>query len=389
MGNINNSSNACQELDKFKKNSEEIESTINSRLENLQKSKVDISIIQNDYINTMEHIGQISASNIKIKILAKKLEIKVITKVEKSFDTWSEQLYEKITECSEGWFSEHCPRKNRKKLVEDYHCQLNHNISNLLNQWISKDLEREILLYSGNIYESLSYEFEKLATFKIISLNEVVSIQYQCQDKARYRYGAFKQKETYSNLSYYGDDNTKQVGFIEGTKLVALDVFGTSLGAGVGTTVGFGTAIGGVMLGIGAGLVLPLIPVALITGTVIGAKTMTKNHSYSLEKEIKIKIIEIGHQQIIAALPKVKRNIISWINREVLTGVISCADDSFACAISQYENSLESLDRDIELGEEINAEVEQKLATLRDASNKLKNIQKKHSLSSSVKFDDN
>lgn len=386
---MNNSSNACQELDKLKKNSKEIESTISSLLENLEKSKVDLSIIHKDYINTIEHIGQISASNVKIKILAKKLEIKAVTKVEKSFKVWAEQLHEKIIKYSEKWFSAHCPRKNRKELVEDYHCQLNQNISDLLNQWISKDLEREILLHSGNIYKSLSYEFDKLATFKIISLNEVVSIQYQCQDKARYRYSAFKQKATYCNLSYYGDDNTKRVSFVEGTKLVALDVFGTSLGAGLGTTVGFGTAVGGVMLGIGAGLVLPLIPVALITGTVIGAKTMTKNHLYSLEKEIKIKIIEIGYQQIIAALPKVKRNIISWVSREVFTGVIGCADDSFACAISQYENSLELLDRNIELGKKINAEIEQKLATLRDASNKLKDIQNKHSLSSSVKLDNN
>jgi hypothetical protein len=388
MGNTNNCSNACQELDEFQKNSKEIESNINSRLEDIEKTKVDLSIVKNDCINTMERIGQISASNIKIKILAKKLEKEAIAKVGNSFDTWSEKLHEKLTRSSEKWSSEYCPRRNREKLVEDYHCQLNQNISDLLNQWISKDLEREMLLYSGNIYESLSHEFDKLGTFKIISLNEVVSIQCQCQGKAKYHYGAFKQKETYNNLSYYGDDNTKRVGFVEGTKLVALDVFGTSLGAGVGTTVGFGTAVGGVMLGIGAGLVLPIIPVALITGTIIGAKAMTKNHSYALEKEIKIKIIEIGYQQIRAALPKVKQNIINWINREVFIGVISCTDDGFACAISQHENNLELLDKNIKIGEKTNTEVEQKLAALRDITNKLKDIQNKHH-SSYINFDTN
>ena len=35
----------------------------------------------------------------------------------------------------------------------------------------------------------------------------------------------------------------------------------------------------------------------------------------------------------------------SFIKHEVFTGVINCADDGFACAISQYESIFESLDR--------------------------------------------
>jgi hypothetical protein len=385
MSNLNNHSNARQELSEFQKNIKEVEDTINSRFKELENSKINLSILHSDCIHTLEQIGKTSASNIKTKILAKKLEGEFIVRIEKSFDEWIAQLNKKSTISSEKWSSKYCPRKNREKFVEDYLNQFNRSISALLNQWISENLEREILLYSDHLYKSLCVEFDKLSTFKIFSLDEVVPIHQNCKDKAKYCCSIFKQKQTYNNLLYSGDDNTKRVGFVKGSKLVVLDVFATGLGAGLGTTVGFSAAFGGIMLGIGAGLVLPVIPISLVTGTILGAKAMTKNHSHELEKEIKTKIIEVGCDKTKAALPKVKQNIISWINREVFKGAINCMDDSFACAISQYENKLELLNSKIKTSEAANIEVELKIAKLKDFADKLKKLQSKDD-SSSVEF---
>lgn len=72
----------------------------------------------------------------------------------------------------------------------------------------------------------------------------------------------------------------------------------------------------------------------------------TKKIGFFESSKIKVQVIDIGCTHIKKTeLPKVRKDIIDRINSEVFTGVRKCTDDGFSCAISQYENILESLGR--------------------------------------------
>jgi hypothetical protein len=53
---------------------------------------------------------------------------------------------------------------------------------------------------------------------------------------------------------------------------------------------------------------------------------------------IKNKIAEVGYEKMKSTFSKVKANIINWIEHEISSDIMNCADDSFACAISQHED---------------------------------------------------
>jgi hypothetical protein len=63
---------------------------------------------------------------------------------------------------------------------------------------------------------------------------------------------------------------------------------------------------------------------------------------------IKNRIAEVGYEKIKPTLQKAKVNVINWFENEISSGIMNCADDSFTCAISQYESIFESLNRQID-----------------------------------------
>jgi hypothetical protein len=60
---------------------------------------------------------------------------------------------------------------------------------------------------------------------------------------------------------------------------------------------------------------------------------------------IKDKITEMGYRGIKPTFSKVKVDIIDWFEHEVSSGIMNCTDNSFACAISQYETIFELLNQ--------------------------------------------
>ena len=95
-----------------------------------------------------------------------------------------------------------------------------------------------------------------------------------------------------------------------------------------------------------------VIPVTLAIGSIASIVNIIgtdEKNSPELYNKIKAQVIELGCAHIKRTeLPKVRKDIIERIKREVFTGVMSCANDRFACAISQYETIFESLERQID-----------------------------------------
>jgi hypothetical protein len=100
------------------------------------------------------------------------------------------------------------------------------------------------------------------------------------------------------------------------------------------------------------GFTLPVIPVTLAIGSIASIVNIIgtdEDNSPEMYNKIKAQVIELGCKHIKSTeLPKVRKDIIERIKHEVFAGVKKCADDGFACAISQYESIFEALDTQIE-----------------------------------------
>ena len=303
------------------------------------RPKPNISDIQTDLVNILEQIGKTSAAHIKIKIAIARLEKKTIAEVEKSFDEWAAQLSEKLTKKSTEWYSIHSAWTSRDKLVSHYCRQLNQNIFTSLNTWVDEELSKSIEYYSVNIHNQIRLEFDKLDDLKMCSSRKSIFVLHSCREKIKYNHQ--KPNHHYCIASYTGDESTKKVGFFEGVQSVLLPT-GIVGGVGVGARVGLGFL----------GFALPVIPVTLAIGAIASIVNIIgtdKENSPELYNKIKAQVIELGCAHIKRnELQRVRKDIIERMNREVFTRVMSCADDGFACAISQYETIFESLDRQID-----------------------------------------
>lgn len=166
-----------------------------------------------------------------------------------------------------------------------------------------------------------------------------IFVLHSCREKIKYNHQ--KPNHHYCIASYTGDESTKKVGFFEGVQSVLLPT-GIVGGVGVGARVGLGFL----------GFALPVIPVTLAIGAIASIVNIIgtdQENSPELYNKIKAQVIELGCAHINRTeLRRVRKDIIERIKREVFTGVMSCADDGFACAISQYETIFESLDRQID-----------------------------------------
>ena len=303
------------------------------------RPKPNISDIQTDLVNILEQIGKTSVAHIKIKIAIARLEKKTIAEVEKSFDEWAAQLSEKLTKKSTEWYSIHSAWTSRDKLVSHYCRQLNQNIFTSLNTWVDEELSKSIEYYSVNIHNQIRLEFDKLDDLKMCSSRKSIFVLHSCREKIKYNHQ--KPNHHYCIASYTGDESTKKVGFFEGVQSVLLPT-GIVGGVGVGARVGLGFL----------GFALPVIPVTLAIGAIASIVNIIgtdKENSPELYNKIKAQVIELGCAHIKRnELQRVRKDIIERMNREVFTRVMSCADDGFACAISQYETIFESLDRQID-----------------------------------------
>ena len=303
------------------------------------KPKPTLTDLQTDRINILEQIGKISAANTKIKLLVGKLEKQTIDGIEKSFNSWIAQLPNKLNTTSKKWSSIHSYWTSRDKLVNSYCYQFRQNLQTLLKQWIEENLEKIIKSYSTEIYDLIRTEFYNIDNLKMRSSRESAFVLHNCLAKARYNH---KQSSfTGYTSSYAGDERTKKVGFFEVVQSVLLPT-GIVGGVGVGARVGLGLL----------GFALPVIPVTLAIGSIASILNITgtdEKNSPELYDKIKIQVIELGCAHIKRnELQRVRKDIIERMKREVFTGVMSCADDGFACAISQYETIFESLDRQID-----------------------------------------
>jgi hypothetical protein len=301
------------------------------------RPKPNLTALQTDRTNTLEQIGKTSAANIKIRIAIDKLEQRTIDEVEKSFDKWVAQLPSKLKEKSEKWASIHSAWTSRDKLVNHYCDQLNQNIFTSLSKWVDEDLSESIAYYSGNIYNQIRLEFDKLDDFKMCSSRKSIFVLHSCREKIKYNHQ--KPNHHYCIPSYTGDERTKKVGFFEGVQSVLVPT-GIVGGVGVGARVGLGFL----------GFALPVIPVTLAIGSIASIVNIIgtdEENSPELYSKIKAEVIKLGCTHIKTELQKVRKDIIERINGEVFTGVRKCTDDGFTCAISQYESIFESLDRQI------------------------------------------
>jgi hypothetical protein len=301
--------------------------------------KPDLSDIQTDRINILEQIGKTSSAHIKIKIAIDKIEKKTIAEVEKTFDKWSTQLPDKLTKKSTEWSSIHSAWTSRDKLVFHYCCQLNQNIFTSLNKWVDEELSESIKSYSGNIYNQIRREFDKLDDLKMCSSRKSIFVLHSCREKTKYNHQM--PHHHYCLAPYTGDERTKKVGFVEGAQSI---LFPTGIvgGVGLGARAGLGLL----------GFALPVIPVTLAIGSIASIVNIIgtdEDNSPELYNKIKAQVIELGCTHIKRnELPKVRKDIIERIKHEVFAGVKKCTDDGFACAISQYESIFESLDRQID-----------------------------------------
>jgi|GEM_PF-2863573 len=303
------------------------------------KPKPNFSDIQTDRINILEQIGKTSAAHTKIKIAIDRLENKTIAEVEKSFDKWATQLADKLTKKATDWYSIHSAWTSRDKLVFHYCRQLNQNIFTSLNKWVDEDLSESIEYYSVNIHNQIRIEFDKLDDLKMCSSRKSIFVLHSCREKIKYNHQ--KPDHHYCIASYTGDERTKKVEFFEGVQAVLLPT-GIVGGVGVGARVGLGLL----------GFALPVIPVTLAIGSIASIVNIIgtdEDNSPELYKKIKAEVIELGCTHIKKnELLTVRKDIIERIMPEVFTGVRSCADDGFACAIAQYEIIFKSLDRQID-----------------------------------------
>jgi hypothetical protein len=303
------------------------------------RPKPNLTDLQTDRINILDQIGKTSAANIKIKIAIENTEKKTIAEVEESFDKWVMQLPSELKKRSDKWISFHSIWTSRDKLVRHYCIQLNQNIFTLLNKWVDEELSKSIEYYSVNIHNQIRLEFDKLDDLKMCSSRKSIFVLHSCREKIKYNNQ--KPNHHYCIASYTGDERTKKVGFLEGVQSVLLPT-GIVGGVGVGARVGLGFL----------GFAFPVIPVTLAIGSIASIVNIIgtdKENSPELYDKIKTQIIELGCTDIKKTeLPKVKKDIIERIKREVFTGVRKCTDDGFACTISQYESIFESLNQQID-----------------------------------------
>lgn len=303
------------------------------------KPQPNLSDIQTDRINILEQIGKTSAAHTKIKIAIDRLEKETIAEVEKSFDKWATQLADKLTKKATDWYSIHSAWTSREKLVFHYCRQLNQNIFTSLNKWVDDDLSESFEYYSVNIHNQIRIEFDKLDDLKMCSSRKSIFVLHSCREKIKYNHQ--KPNHHYCIASYTGDERTKKVGFFESVQAVLLPT-GIVGGVGVGARVGLGFL----------GFALPVIPVTLAIGSIASIVNIIgtdEDNSPELYNKIKAEVIKLGCTHIKKnELPKVRKDIIERIKREVFTGVMSCADDGFACAIAQYESIFKLLDRQID-----------------------------------------
>lgn len=298
-----------------------------------------ISDIQTDCINILEQIGKTSAANIKVKIAIENAEKQTIAEVEKSFDKWVVQLPVKLKGKSEKWASVHSAWTSRDKLVFHYCSQLNQNIFTSLNKWVDDELSEKIKAYSGNIYNQIRLEFDKLDDLKMCSSRKSIFVLHSCREKSKYNNQ--EPNHQYCLAPYRGDERTKKVGFVEGAQSI---LFPTGIvgGVGLGARAGLGLL----------GFALPVIPVTIAIGSIASIVNIIgtdEENSPELYNKIKAQVIELGCADIKKTeLPKVRKDIIDRIKSEVFTGVRKSNDDGFACAISQYETIFESLNQQID-----------------------------------------
>ena len=240
---------------------------------------------------------------------------------------------------SEKWIYFHSIWTSRDKLVRHYCVQLNQNIFASLNKWVDEELSKSIEYYYVNVHNQIRLEFDKLDDLKMCSSRKSIFVLHSCREKIKYNHQ--KPNHHYCIASYTGDESTKKVGFFEGVQSVLLPT-GVVGGVGVGARVGLGLL----------GFALPVIPVTLAIGSIASIVNIIgtdEKNSPELYNKIKAQVIELGCAHIKRTeLPKVRKDIIERIKREVFTGVMSCANDGFACAISQYETIFESLERQID-----------------------------------------
>lgn len=303
------------------------------------RPKPSLTNLQTDRIDVLEKIGKISAANIKIKLLIKQFEKQTIVTIESSFNNWIAQLPTKLNKTSKKWSSKHSYWTSRDKLVNSYCNQFRKDLTALLKQWIEEDLKRIIESYSVNIYEQIRKEFYSVDNLKMRSSRKSIFVLHNCLETIRYNY----QECSHNNYtsSYTGDNRTKKVGFFEGVQSVLFPT-GIAGGVGLGARAGLGLL----------GFAVPVIPVVLAIGSIASIVNIAgtdEDNSPELYNKIKSQVIELGCADIKKTeLPKVIQDIVERIKREVFAGVINCADDGFACAISQYESIFELLDRQID-----------------------------------------
>ncbi len=76
----------------------------------------------------LEHIGETSGHDVKLRLLVDKLIAQVIDPASKSWDDWRRYMNSRVTQTSRKWSSEHHPVWSQDKLLQDYINQFNKDL---------------------------------------------------------------------------------------------------------------------------------------------------------------------------------------------------------------------------------------------------------------------
>lgn len=271
------------------------------RAEQIIGGEINFSISQQAML--LEKIGEISGCDVRIKLLANEFMTATIEEITDSWNTWVENLVDRLAENAVDWSSSHSRVWKQKEVIRDYTEQFSTDLKNEINSW---QIESFNLILRAGIElfnEGIAQELESIRqSFKSLDLEINTNLSNDI----------FPTNSELENKLFFGN-----------------------LG------VGFGAIAGGLL----AGFVTLSWPVWVALGAVaLGIGFFTGGHDEEQELELKKKVFEMGINNFVESSPKVHEKLDDTVRSEFL-GRVELISEIINQAISAYENLLEQQEK--------------------------------------------
>ncbi len=278
-----------------------------SQAENTLNGKIQISDAEK--LEILEKMGEASGRDARIRILASDLAEDVYDEAAKSWDEWREELFDKMAEKSNHWYSAHNLVLSQDKLIKDYTNQFMRDLSNEIDEWGNQILKDKIIKEGIDSLDThIAYELEAIQ-------------------------GDFQRLDEQVNTKF-----SERINFsITGINDEFMGLGGIGGGVGIG-----GTLAAGLLIFTGMGFIA--IVVASVAAAIAGSFGLGLLDLDGLNDQIKVKVFEIGFEKLDESIDKVYEKL-EQIIITVFKSRVESASGVIEQALALYENLLEQQEK--------------------------------------------